>query len=97
MVFTELETDTLFLRNICSRDRDFVSKYLFDAEPMKPINEVDELIEKYNGYGYMNEAIIKIIEFARINMRVKEIKAGIYYKMKNQKKLLRGTDLNMEK
>jgi len=144
--FTELETDRLFLRNICSCDRefiyseftdDFINKYLFDAEPMKSINEADELIEfytvqepsnrhrwvielkqngekigtcgyhcwnikegkveigyelveKYNGYGYMNEAIIKVVEFARINMRVKEIKACIYYKNEKSKRIVTG-------
>lgn len=56
MVFTNLETDRLFLENIEIGDREFifdhfadpvVSRYLFDAEPMGEISEADMLINFY--------------------------------------------------
>ena len=52
--FVDLETPRLLLRSIAPEDRDFmfrqfsdesVNRYLFDAEPMKSIEEADELIE----------------------------------------------------
>ena len=56
MVFQELETDRLLLKNISSDDREFiyrqfsddeVTKYLFDEEPLIDINGADEIIELY--------------------------------------------------
>lgn len=56
MAFCNLETDRLLLRNIGPDDRDFILKqfsdddvneYLFDAEPMRSIEEVDALIAFY--------------------------------------------------
>ncbi|MDD3244117.1 MAG: GNAT family N-acetyltransferase [Eubacteriales bacterium] len=56
MQFIDLETDTLYLRNISPQEREFVfeeftdekiNQYLFDADPMKDIAEADELIEFY--------------------------------------------------
>ena len=56
MVFKELYTSRLFLRNISTEDRDFifsqfsnekVNQYLFDAEPLTNIQEADEIINFY--------------------------------------------------
>lgn len=49
-----------------------------------------ELMEQYNGKGYMREAIEAIIEFARHEMKVERINAIVH--IKNQKciKLLEG-------
>ena len=56
MVFKELYTSRLFLRNISTEDRDFifsqfsnekVNQYLFDAEPLTIIQEADEIIDFY--------------------------------------------------
>lgn len=56
MVFTNLETERLLLKNIDVKDREFifdmfsdqmVNKYLFDAEPLTDISGADEIIEFY--------------------------------------------------
>jgi len=47
-----------------------------------------ELMEQYNGKGYMLEAIEAIIEFARHKMKVKKINAIVSIKNKNCIKLL---------
>ena len=56
MIFRNLETDRLFLKNISPEDRDFifaefsndiVNHYLFDAEPLIDIQEADEIINFY--------------------------------------------------
>lgn len=47
-----------------------------------------ELMEQYNGKGYMLEAIEAIIEFARHKMEVKRINAIVYIENKNCIKLL---------
>ena len=56
MFFKEIETDRLFLRNISAKDREFiyaqfsndkVTRYLFDAEPLTDIKDVDEIIDFY--------------------------------------------------
>ncbi|HNX13483.1 MAG TPA: GNAT family N-acetyltransferase [Oscillospiraceae bacterium] len=53
MLFRELETERLCLKNISAGDRDFILKqfstdavneYLYDAEPYKNLQEADELI-----------------------------------------------------
>lgn len=54
MIFKDIETERLFLKNISTGDREFifsqfsddvVNKYLFDAEPVKDIQEADEIIK----------------------------------------------------
>ena len=47
-----------------------------------------ELMEQYNGKGYMLEAIEAIVEFARHKMKVERINAISYIKNKNCIKLL---------
>jgi len=56
MLFRELETDRLFLKNISAEDREFilavfsnddVNRFLFDAEPLNDIYAADELIDFY--------------------------------------------------
>ena len=47
-----------------------------------------ELMEQYNGKGYMLEAIEAIIEFAKHKMKVERINAIAYIKNKNCIKLL---------
>ena len=56
MLFTELETERLVLKNISSNDRDFVfqqfssnfiNRYLFDTEPLTDISGADEIIAYY--------------------------------------------------
>ena len=56
MLFKELETDRLLLKNISFDDREFifsqfsddvVNMYLFDAEPLVDIQEADDIIEFY--------------------------------------------------
>ena len=56
MLFRELETERLQLKNISAQDRDFILKqfstdavneYLFDAEPFQELWEADELIEYF--------------------------------------------------
>lgn len=56
MLFKELETERLILKNISFEDRDFIldqfsnmtiNKYLFDAEPLVDIQGADELIDFY--------------------------------------------------
>lgn len=56
MLFKELETDRLLLKNISKEDNTFilsqfsdndVNKYLYDAEPMMDITEADSLIDFY--------------------------------------------------
>ncbi len=55
-MFTELETERLYLKNISRDDREFilaqfsddeVNEYLFDADPMTDISEADSLITFY--------------------------------------------------
>jgi len=54
--FTELETERLLLKNIEKTDREFVlsqfsdpaiTRYLFDAEPLKTLEEADKIISFY--------------------------------------------------
>jgi len=56
MFFCELGTDRLFLKNIGKTDGEFIlsqfsdpeiTRYLFDAEPLKTLNEADEIIDFY--------------------------------------------------
>lgn len=56
MVFTDIETERLYLTNISIDDRDFIfhqfsddviNKYLFDAEPLTEIEGADEIIDFY--------------------------------------------------
>lgn len=56
MLFKDLETERLILKNISMEDREFifsqfsndaVNKYLFDAEPLKDIQGADEIIDFY--------------------------------------------------
>lgn len=56
MLFKELETDRLLLKNIAREDRDFifcqfsddvVNRYLFDAEPLTDLQGADEIITFY--------------------------------------------------
>ena len=56
MLFENIETDRLILKNICSEDREFifsqfsddvVNRYLFDADPLTDISGADEIIEFY--------------------------------------------------
>ncbi len=54
-------------------------------------NEVEigfELMEIYNGKGYMSEAVKAIINFAKTNMGVSTIKAIVYSKNQKCKKLV---------
>lgn len=134
MIFHDLETNRLILKNITNLDRDFifkqfsndiVNKYLYDEEPYTSVEEADGLIEFYTepeprsqhrwiiinkltgdkmgtcgyhcwdtekasceiGYdlypdyinqGYMNEALNKIIDFAKCEMKINHIEACIY-------------------
>jgi len=57
LLFTELETDRLMLKNISSEDRHFVlqqfsnnevNRYLFDAEPTTDLLSADEIVAFYN-------------------------------------------------
>jgi ribosomal-protein-alanine N-acetyltransferase len=56
MLFKELETQRLILKNISMEDRDFIyrqfsndfiNRYLFDAEPLIDIQGADEIIDFY--------------------------------------------------
>lgn len=56
MIFYELETERLLLKNISSEDRSFifaqfsnseVNKFLYDAEPLTDIHGADEIIDFY--------------------------------------------------
>lgn len=56
MIFKNIETSRLYLRNISYQDRDFiyrqfsddiVNRFLFDAEPLRDISEADEIINYY--------------------------------------------------
>ena len=47
-----------------------------------------ELMQQYNGKGYMTEAVEAIIEFARIKMKVNKIIAIVYIENSSCKKLL---------
>ena len=56
MIFREIETERLLLKNISSDDREFifsqfsdseVNKFLFDAEPLVDIHGADEIIDFY--------------------------------------------------
>jgi ribosomal-protein-alanine N-acetyltransferase len=56
MIFRELETERLFLRNISEDDRDFIfrqfsnddiNRYLFDEEPLSDLSGADEIIRFY--------------------------------------------------
>jgi ribosomal-protein-alanine N-acetyltransferase len=61
--------------------------HLWDREK----NEVEigfELMEKYNGKGYMTEAVEAIMEFAKIQMKVDTIKAIVYIENDQCKRLV---------
>jgi ribosomal-protein-alanine N-acetyltransferase len=56
MLFTNLETERLLLKNISPSDRefifnqfsnDYINRYLFDAEPVTDINGADDIISFY--------------------------------------------------
>lgn len=56
MFFKEFETDRLILKNISKDDRAFIlrqfsndriNEFLFDAEPLKSLEEADEIIDFY--------------------------------------------------
>ncbi len=56
MLFKELETERLFLKNISTCDRDFileqfsnneVNRYLFDAEPLTDVFGADDITDFY--------------------------------------------------
>lgn len=56
MLFKNLETERLYLKNIDTSDREFifshfsndtVNRYLYDAEPLTDISGADEIIEFY--------------------------------------------------
>lgn len=56
MIFHEIETERLLLKNISYEDKDFILKqfssdsinrFLFDAEPLHTLEEADELIHFY--------------------------------------------------
>ncbi|MCK5129896.1 MAG: GNAT family N-acetyltransferase [Clostridiales bacterium] len=139
-----LETNRLILRPINIEDREFVlqqfsdidvTKYLFDEEPIKTIEEADEIINSYIasstdylsrwililkennskigtcgfhcynnsikfidigydlvkdywGKGLMNEAVDKIIQYAKLYMDITSIKACIYEKNINSIKFI---------
>jgi len=143
-MFTNLETQRLFLKCIDQRDRafifeefqnEFINRYLFDEEPMTDIPQADQLIEfycrieprmqnrwvlvekhtgaklgtcgyhrwkpdlkeveigfelmePYNGNGYMQEAVTAIIDFARQQMQVTTIRAIVYQGNVKCKRLL---------
>ena len=55
-MFKEIETERLWLKNICYEDIEFIfeqfsnddiNRYLYDAEPMKELSEAQELIDFY--------------------------------------------------
>jgi ribosomal-protein-alanine N-acetyltransferase len=138
-MFTNLETERLFLRCLDKSYRDFIfeefkndfiNKYLYDEEPMTDISDADELIgfymepeprnqnrwvlvdkksgiklgtcgvhvwnrashaveigfelmQEFNGKGYMLEAAKAIISFAQQKMKIKKILAQVF--IENQK------------
>lgn len=56
MLFNNIETERLILKNICVEDREFiykqfsdeeVNKYLYDAEPLNNLDEADGIINFY--------------------------------------------------
>ncbi len=56
MLFTNIETERLLLKNISPNDRefifnqlsnDYINRYLFDAEPVTDINGADDIISFY--------------------------------------------------
>ena len=56
MLFTNIETERLLLKNISPNDRefifnqlsnDYINRYLFDAEPVTDINGADDIISYY--------------------------------------------------
>jgi [ribosomal protein S5]-alanine N-acetyltransferase len=57
MLFPDIETERLLLKNISPDDRefifnqftnDYINRYLFDAEPVTDINGADDIISFYN-------------------------------------------------
>jgi Acetyltransferases, including N-acetylases of ribosomal proteins len=134
MLFHEIETERLFLKNISYEDREFIlnefsddiiNRYLFDAEPLSTLEEADEIIsfylqpeprmqhrwilvlknnnrkigtcgfhcwydyqncidigydlqEAFWGQGLMSEALNAILDFARNEMKIRQIHAHIY-------------------
>ncbi len=61
--------------------------HLWDREN-KGVEIGFELLEEYNGKGFMTEAVLAIIDFARINMDVTKINAKVFYENRSCKKLL---------
>lgn len=149
MLFKDLKTERLILKNISIADRDFifdqfsnesVNQYLFDAEPLLNIKEADEIIDfylqpepraqhrwilmtkdgtkigtcgfhcwnqsegtcdigydlnpDYEGNGYMSEAISSILRFAKIEMKLKRVKACIYVENEKSIKLVEKLGFN---
>jgi ribosomal-protein-alanine N-acetyltransferase len=61
--------------------------HLWDREKNK-VEIGFELVQQYNGKGYMTEAVEAIIEFARIKMKVNKIIAIVYIDNSKCKRLL---------
>ncbi len=61
--------------------------HLWDREKNK-VEIGFELMQQYNGKGYMTEAVEAIIEFARIKMKVNKIIAIVYIDNSKCKRLL---------
>jgi len=61
--------------------------HLWDREKNK-VEVGFELLQQYNGKGYMKEAIEAMIEFARSNMKVDKIIAIVYIENNRCKRLL---------
>ena len=61
--------------------------HLWDREKNK-VEIGFELMQKYNGKGYMAEAVEALIEFARVKMQVNKIIAIVYIENSSCKRLL---------
>lgn len=61
--------------------------HLWDTD-MKTVEIGFELLQQYNGKGFMTEAVEAIIEFARNNMKVNKIIAIVFFENRNCKSLL---------
>ncbi len=64
MLFTNIETERLLLKNISPNDRefifnqfsnDYINRYLFDAEPITDLNGADDIISFYTKPEPRNE------------------------------------------
>jgi ribosomal-protein-alanine N-acetyltransferase len=102
LLFRNLETERLFLKNIGCEDRDFifkhfsdneVNKYLFDAEPVTDISEADEIISVYLKPEPRNQHRWIIID--KIN-NIKMGTCGLHKWNKNKAEMDIGYDLGLE-